>query len=313
MKRIMFLGVALMFVISTARLATAQDPTPGPDEEEATFISLTAYDQPIDEAIAELEELGVIPSGGSEIFREPYAYFEGTGNWFTPLASYRPHTHVVMAGELTFTPGDTDENETCTFLMRIIAEGSRTNTYLEAGLITLTSGTGIGTLMVNDVVEGESNAFGAIPAPFLKIDLDEPHHVLVTAFRNTATVYLDGQLKMIVEDLDEHTGTYGISLKGRGDNAKCEGRNIWGWEVDDVVEFGDKCGVVASSTVNLRTGPGTTYDRAGALDSGQTEIIVGQAEGDDGFVWWKLESDTWVRSDIVTAGGQCDNVPEVGP
>jgi hypothetical protein len=287
--------------------------TPRPDEEEATFTTLTAYDQSVEEAVAELEELGIIPSGGSEIFREPYAYFEGTGNWFIPLASYKPHTHIVMAGELTFTPGETDEVESCTFLMRIVAEGNRSNTYLEAGLITSTFGLEGETLAVNDVLDGESNWFGIIPTLFQELDLTGPHHFLITAFRDTVGVYLDGNLKLVVENVDEHAGTYGISLKGRGDNAKCEGRNIWGWEVDDVVAFGDQCGVVATATVNLRTGPGTTYDRAGTLDGGQTQLIVGQAEGDDGFVWWQLESESWVRSDVVTAGGQCDEVPEVEP
>ena len=42
---------------------------------------------------------------GTRSFREPYAYFEGTGNWFTPLASGHPHTQVIVAGTLTFYGG----------------------------------------------------------------------------------------------------------------------------------------------------------------------------------------------------------------
>jgi len=71
-----------------------------PAQSSSTTPALTAYDGTPEEAMAELVRLGVVPSGGSEVFREPYAFFTGTGSWFTPPASYKPHTHVVMAGEL---------------------------------------------------------------------------------------------------------------------------------------------------------------------------------------------------------------------
>ena len=31
----------------------------------------------------------------------------------------------------------------------------------------------------------------------------------------------------------------------------------------------------------------------------------------DGFTWWKLVDDTWVRNDVVNAVGDCLNVPEI--
>ena len=69
----------------------------------------------------------------------------------------------------------------------------------------------------------------------------------------------------------------------------------------------------APNTVNLRSGPGTENDKAGTLETGQTAFIIGQATDSDGFTWWKLESGSWVRSDVVTAGGNCANVPVLEP
>lgn len=266
--------------------------------------TLADYDKPINEAVAELERLELIPAGGSEIFREPYAYFEGTGSWFTPLASFRPHTQVIVAGTLTFHTGDTEEFEACTLLSRII-EGDRvTDTYLEVGL------TNNGDVFAYDVVNGEQYALDGVP---LGVDLGEPHHILYMAFRDKLTVYLDGDPVITDLEVQERAGTYGIALMGVGANARCEGRDLWAWEVDDVVAFGDQCGVRAANTVNLRSGPGTEFDLAGSLTGGQTAIIVGQATGSDGFTWWKLESGNWVRSDVITAGGNCADVPVVEP
>ncbi len=71
------------------------------------------------------------------------------------------------------------------------------------------------------------------------------------------------------------------------------------------------CDIRATTAVNLRTGPGTTFDVAGTLDAGQTATVSGQATGADGFVWWTLGPDQWVRSDVVETLGDCAAVPVV--
>jgi hypothetical protein len=283
-----------------------QQPTPRPTATpEPSLDLLTAYNAPIAEAVAELEYLELIPSGGSEIFREPYAFFEGTGNWFTLLASHNPRTHVIIAGELTFRSGTSEDYESCSLLSRVtlMAGSTPVDSFLEVGFDN------DGQLYAVQFVDGEVKA--AVAAR-VRVNFTVPHHILYMAFRDRLTVYLDGERALEDVEIDERAGTYGVALAERGSDARCEGRNIWGWQVDEVVEFGDDCGVRAAKTVNLRAGPGTEFDRAGMLEAGQTELIVGQAPGEDGFVWWKLESGNWVRSDVVTAGGNCVDVPVVG-
>jgi hypothetical protein len=68
---------------------------------------------------------------------------------------------------------------------------------------------------------------------------------------------------------------------------------------------------VAAGGANLRSGPGTDFDIAGSLASGASATVTGQATGTDGLPWWQLAGGNWVRSDVVTTSGNCDNVPAV--
>lgn len=71
------------------------------------------------------------------------------------------------------------------------------------------------------------------------------------------------------------------------------------------------CTVTAGSNVNLRSGPGTVYARAGRLAANESMSPVGQAMGIDGYVWWHLADGKWVRSDIINTAGNCEGLPIV--
>jgi len=122
-------------------------------------------------------------------------------------------------------------------------------------------------------------------------------------------VYLDGDLIFENVEIDEREGVYGILLNGSGEEAKCEGRNIWVFQAPRF-EPG-VCKILATNTVNKRSGPGTNNAQMGKLDAGKTARAVGQAEASSGATWWKLDDDSWVREDIVTAQGDCHSLPVV--
>lgn len=269
--------------------------------------TLTAFDRSRVQAVAELEQLGLIPPGGQEIFTEPFAYFEGTGNWYTPLARLRPHTHIVLAGELSFTAGDRTQIERCALLSRVgmDARGAAT-TFLDVSL------TNNGDLLVADksIAEGTTATIRTVP---LGLNMARSHHLLIIAIQDRLSVYVDGVLVLKEMPVVERAGVYGIALIGKGPSARCEGRDIWGHTVDGLIGFENACSIVASREVNLRAGPGTTYAQRGSLSSGQMVAVTGQAMGQDGFIWWRLNTGTWVRSDIVTARGDCSAVPVVSP
>lgn len=71
------------------------------------------------------------------------------------------------------------------------------------------------------------------------------------------------------------------------------------------------CLVATEVGANLRSGPGTDFNRAGAMPASERTDVIGQAIGTDGFVWWQLANEAWVRSDVVQEAGYCEDVPEV--
>jgi|GEM_PF-4710217 len=71
------------------------------------------------------------------------------------------------------------------------------------------------------------------------------------------------------------------------------------------------CTVTAPGNANLRSGPGTSFNVAASLAAGQTAEADGQTTGADGATWYRLTTDSWVRSDIINAAAECSSVPTV--
>ncbi|NDJ60635.1 MAG: hypothetical protein GYB67_05885, partial [Chloroflexi bacterium] len=71
------------------------------------------------------------------------------------------------------------------------------------------------------------------------------------------------------------------------------------------------CVVTANANVNVRSGPGTNNAVARTLGAGENATVDGQANGADGFVWWRLADGGWVRSDTVAEDANCEQTPVV--
>ncbi len=266
--------------------------------------SLTSYDSESKDAIKELEQLGMIPSGSSLIFAEKYAYFTGQGSWFTPLARRAPHKNIVMGGELTFTVGSTSSYETCSMTGRI-----QTN---DRGTATTYVDVGIGNDSVAYIFDVFSEAQdGKFESGITRLNLRIPHHILFMLIDDVANLYVDGELEISNFKVAERSGTYGIALYGVGPKARCDGRNLWAYAMPNLQP--GECAVTSNRNANKRTGPGTTFDTAGQLIAGDESIVSGQTKASDGKTWWQLEDETWVREDLVTANGDCANIPIIKP
>jgi hypothetical protein len=265
-------------------------------------VSLTNFGGDSEDTIADLEDLGLIPSGSSLIFGEDYAYFTGQGNFFTPIARNQPSTNIVMGGDLTFQIGDGDELETCTLTSRIETNSQGTAIkYLDVGLVN------DGSVFIFD--QFSDSADPAIGVGETTVDLDEAHNFVLLVIDDKANLFVDGEL--VIQDFEvvKRSGTYGIALLGKGADAKCEGRNIWAYQIP--VSTTGECTVNSSKSVNKRSGPGTSFDNAGQLQAGSDGVVIGQAKGSDGLTWWQLDDETWVREDVVTEVGDCTSIPVV--
>jgi oligopeptide transport system substrate-binding protein len=70
------------------------------------------------------------------------------------------------------------------------------------------------------------------------------------------------------------------------------------------------CNLSSAVDVNLRSGPGTNFDRVGTLTANTLTAAIAQTQGTDGFIWWQVESSAYVREDVVQEDGFCNALPQ---
>lgn len=104
---------------------------------------------------------------------------------------------------------------------------------------------------------------------------------------------------------------WGTSVEGGATQASSTPETATAATTEETTTSAAGCTLNVQGTVNLRSGPGTTFDRAGILSAGQTVEVDGQTQGADGMTWYRLASGEWVRSDVVGAPAACANVPGV--
>lgn len=79
-------------------------------------------------------------------------------------------------------------------------------------------------------------------------------------------------------------------------------------EIKAAISRETRCKIMTTAEeVNFREGPATAYFAKGTLVPGRLYVVSGQTVGRDGFVWWQIIN-RWVRSDVVTTSGNCDEV-----
>lgn len=200
------------------------------DEEAVVELSTTDFDPTgtQQEIIDSLRALGYLPEdGGSYLFGEDYAYFFGQGNWFTPLASRSPRTDVVIAGDLTFSFGESENEQTCSLMAHVSVDGAGSTTQqLEGGV------NGDGYAYILDAEDFERSSFDYYEE-FVGIDSGDTIHVLMLVIAGDTTLFIDGEA--VIDDVktDNRSGTFGIALDGMTPDDGCEGRNIWAWSFDE--------------------------------------------------------------------------------
>ena len=264
------------------------------------------YDADYDVLIAELQEKGVLPLGGNLIYETNYAFFDGTGGFYTPLAEFRPHINYIMSGELKFkASADTEDIELCGFITRVQTEGF----YTTAHMITGFQGDGSPIL----IDRTGSSASSVIDFGFESFDLETAHYYTTVVQDDTVLIFIDGELVLENTELAPRQGSYGIAIDSEGYGARCEVNNVWIYELDNVWEDDEGVfGVTTKQAINLRGGPGTNYELRGQITADDILSVDGQFLAPDGFIWWRLTTEAWVRSDLVREIGACEELaPEV--
>ena len=283
-----------------AMVLTLDTPSAADASSATSPQTIASFDDEWEAVVGELESQQLIAFGGSLVFHEDETFFEGQGTFFTPLARNQPFPDVVVAGELSFTASDPEQLETCSLLARVGEDANGdAETFIDIGFATG------GDLFVQDRFSATEDSFvETIP---LSLDLSEPHHLLLILIDDLLDVYVDGELKLDDFLVADRTGTFGIVLRSVERGARCEGRNVWVYQTP--VFTPGLCEISGADAVNMRSGPGTSFDRAGRLAAGTIVRAEGVATDTDGFQWWLLENGNWVREDVVRAQGDCADLP----
>ncbi len=286
--------------------APAATPTRTPAPEATAAVAsleqLTVYDSEPETAMAELHALGLLGKEYAPAFSTQGALNIGDGNWFTPLGRTLPASHFVLSAELNFTPGDINQTERCTLAARVQTDDvGQVQQQIEVGF------TNDGSLIAMETRSGDELA--TLERAAIGLDLTRPHHLLALVLDERLTVYVDGERILHNITVSAATGHYGVVLVGRGEDARCEARNIWAYHALPF-QVG-RCEAVAWQSVNRRSGAGTDFRITGALPPGQNEPVTGLAIAADGSRWVQLEDGDFVAETVVWTVGECDALPPV--
>ena len=253
-------------------------------------------------AIQELEQAGIIPSGGSLIFTRDLVPFAGTGAFFEPLAETLPTRDVVVSGWLIFTPGGGEGYESCALGARVTLPEGRIDAYLEVGFRSS------GSLFYQDY-----NGSGATPvsdevafAPVAGL----PYHVLLIARGDRLSVYVNGQPAFQDVAVENRSGVFGVSFVGQSAGASCMGNALWAYAIPATTP--GVCEIAVRTPANQRSGPGVGHAILDQLPAGSIRRATGQHLDAAGYRWWQLPDGSWVREDVAQAVGDCARLPDTG-
>lgn len=275
-------------------------PPPAPTSQPApSASSLQNHDMGWEIAISELTALGVIPDGGSLVFQEDRVFANAAGSGYVDLASNSPFADIVMAGQINFN-STSPELETCGLTSAMTGTPQRLNDFLIVG----TTNQGFAYLLDTQLPDDQ----GILTYGPVGYDSADPHHFLYLLIDGEVTVYLDGELQVESFPVTDRSGFYGLGMvSDPASVTNCEALNVWVYRVSSGSQA---CEVIAGSTVNRRSGPGTNFAIAGQLNSGSITEAVAQTTGSDGFTWYELEDGSFIREDIIRTQGACAGLPQ---
>ena len=276
------------------RLSLSSDNEPVDSGNNSVFPeTIENYAEDWSATIAELQLSGAINTDGGLIFSLENAFSAGSGSFFTPIARDTAYRDIVVSAELSFnTTGDS--LETCSILSRVVGN-SPVERFLEAGI---DSNGDIFWVDAGDRMNSGSEA--------TSLDLNEPQHLLLIAQANTLTIYLNGQRLLDNIDIASRSGSFGIALLGQGAASRCEAINLWAYAAPRITE--GLCEASPASNINRRAGASTAFQITGIIESGDFVEVIAQSTDGAGLVWYQLVDSSFVREDVVSLAGDCDDL-----
>lgn len=246
------------------------------------------------ETVGELRASGVIPAGGDLVFAEDYVFFVGAGDNTLPLAAQLSQRDVIVAGDVTLTDGTF-----CGLAARVAPDAA-----LVAGI------DGTGRVVLGQ--RADDGSLAELSAADLGLAPGETQRLLLALVDDRANVYAADQLVLANVRIPAGAGHYGLFQRGSTAGSTCEITGMWTYRLTNTAAP-IVCEITTPGPVNKRGGPAVSFAAVGVLEADQRTNATARATGADGFTWWQLDDETWVREDVVTERGDCDALPLANP
>ncbi|MEO1286620.1 MAG: hypothetical protein AAFV93_02540 [Chloroflexota bacterium] len=293
----------LMLICMIATVASAQET----DEP----VSIDNYTADVPTLLDELESKGIIPSGAEEAFVQGDSVFGGTDPQFSTFALNNDASNVVMGITLTFTP-NSDELEFCAIALRAQRdEQNQVNDDSNVTTIRLLEylAVGVDNAGLTFTFERGDSASSELALSEDAVDLSETVYLLAVVLDDQLTVYTNGEPSIVEYDVTLDAGVFAFLYAGADEETQCETDIIFAYTFsDDAV---DACTIRSNRAVNQRQAPSTNTAVVTQLQPEEALEAIGQIVGDDGFTWWQLADESWVRDDVVITAGFCRALPVV--
>ncbi|MEL6269679.1 MAG: hypothetical protein AAFV33_15090 [Chloroflexota bacterium] len=274
---------------------------------------LANFDETPAAVMLELERSGVFPAGSAFAFASEGRPLIG-GSQFTTLLPDVAPANFAFGGTLAFN-AQSDDLETCALVARATVESdvvetdteriesAQINSFVDVGL------TGEGEVFVVDRFGDDDDAL-TIEMTGTEVDLSEPVRMIAVVLDDALSVYVDGERVIGEMRIEAPAGQFAFALETTESTTTCTGADFWAYTLEaDYVREG--CEITTVATINQRGGPGTQFDVLSQLNAGEVALATGQTVDAEGFTWWRLESNLWMREDVVTAQGYCRTLPQI--
>lgn len=238
----------------------------------------------------------------------------GAEGW---VAGYLLHTEESIENLAVVQPGEMIYRPLQAFYIRTGLSDSPCSESPNSGLLIQTpEGAGEVEFTVNEVrIRLSSTAFlQAEAGNALIVNLLEGH-AIVTTFDRTVTVPAGARTTIPIDENLSASGPPGDPEPYTEEAVQSQPVSLLPRPIEVAAPLTEAeiaahsaCTISSGTAVNLRGGPGTVYTRVASLSADTATVVTGKAEGADGFVWWQLSRERWVRSDVVEASGNCDAV-----
>jgi hypothetical protein len=280
------------------------------EESREEWQSLESVGQDASAILYELENDGLIPSGAAPAFSQTLLSYTGEGVQFSNFGIGMNAKNLLYSARIDFSP-TSESLEFCGIAARTVREetnreeGERSITTVRLSAYLLIGLDNRGNLFVADNQSEESSATLA-PIPE---GMTGPIQITALIINNTLYVYANNILLIDGLEIADGSGAFAFVFNSAAEESACTGEMLFAYTFPD--EIVETCTISPIDVANKRSSASTDAAVMGQMLQGDSMEAVAYTQGADGYTWWQLSDESWVRADVVYAEGFCRSLPLV--